>query len=260
MKRLLFLAALVAAPAAAQERDYCPERPGLNTPPCIIDKGRLSVETSLADWTLDRQGGDRDDQVLLGDTKLRLGLTDTVEAQLGWTPLGIDRARNGGLVDRRARVGDVTLGVKANLRHPDGEGFSIALLPYATLPVGRRPIGAGDWGAGVLLPISYALGDAVQLAATPELDAAMNEDGRGRHLAYSGTAGIGWKLTEALSLTGEGQVERDDDPGGHATHALAAVSLAVQVGKDLQFDLFGAAGLNHDTPDVQLYGGVAARF
>ncbi|WP_425230441.1 transporter [Sphingomonas sp.] len=259
-KWTILAAALIAGPALAQTRDYCPERPGLNTPPCIIDVGHVSIETSLADWTLARQGGDREDTVLLGDTKLRIGLTGAVEAQIGWTPLGIDRTRSGGSVDRQTRVGDVTLGIKANLAHPDGNGFSMAILPFVTVPVGRQPIGAGDWGGGVLLPISYSIGDTLQLEATPEVDAAVDGDGAGRHLAYSATAGLGWKLTNALTLTGEGQVERDDDPAGHETHALAALSLAVQAGKNLQFDVFGAKGLNKQSPDVEIYGGVAARF
>ena len=261
MKTLLLIVALfVAAPAVAQERDYCPERPGLNTPACIVDKGHVSVETSLADWTLDRQGGDREDRTLIGDTKLRIGLTDTIEAQVGWTPFGIDRQRSGGVVDRVTGVGDVTLGVKANLAHPDGDGFAIAVLPFITLPVGRMPIGAGDWGGGVVLPISYQLGETLQLEATPELDAAVDMDGDGRHLAYSGTAGLGWKLTDTLTLTGEGQVARDNDPAGHTTQTLAALSLAVQAGKNLQFDVFGAKGIGRDSPDVELYGGVAVRF
>lgn len=262
MKGLILLAALVAAPAIAQQRDYCPERPGLNTPACIIDVGHVSIETSLADWTLTKDSGMRDDQVLIGDTKLRIGVTDHIEAQIGWTPYGHDRQRDRatGAIDASGGVGDVTLGVKANLSHPDGDGLAIAVLPYVTLPVGGRAIGAGDWGGGVLLPITFALGRSVQLEATPEVDAAVDSDGDGRHLAYSGTAGVGLKVADAATLTGEVQVARDRDPSGHTTQALAALSVAYQVGKNLQLDLFGAGGLNRDSPDVEVYGGVAVRF
>lgn len=80
------LAALfLAVPAAAQDkpRDYCPARPGLGSPACTMDAGRVSVETSLGDWTLDRQGGDRTDTVLISDTLVRIGLMDNLEAQVG---------------------------------------------------------------------------------------------------------------------------------------------------------------------------------
>lgn len=265
---LLPFALLAAAPAWAQdkadakERDYCPERPGLNTPPCIVDKGHVSVETALADWTLDDQPDQRTDTVLIGDTKLRIGLTDTIEAQIGWTPYGHVRQRDKttGLVTGDGAVGDVTLGAKINLLNPDGDKTSVALLPYVSLPVGRSPVGAGDWGAGVLLPLSFALSDTMSLAATPELDAAVDQDGSGRHLAYSATAGLAFKLSKAVTLTGETQILRDDDPAGHTTQALAALSVGWMAAKHLQLDLFGAAGLNRDAPDVELYAGISRRF
>ena len=255
-------AALVASSAEAQARDYCPERPGLNTPPCIVDQGHASLELSFADWTLDDQPDSRTDTVVIGDAKLRIGLTDTIEAQIGWTPYGHVRERDkaSGTVSSVGRVGDVTLGAKINLANPDGDKTSVAILPYVSLPVGRTPVGAGDWGAGVLLPLSFSLSDAVSLAATPEIDAAVDEDGSGRHLAYSGTAGLAFKLSNALTLTSEGQWLRDDDPTGHTTQTLAALSLGWMARKDLQFDLFGAAGLDHAAPDVEIYAGISRRF
>ena len=261
MRWVLALSALLATPAAAELREYCPERPGLNTPPCIVDRGHVSVETAIADWTRDDQPDMRTDTVLIGQTVVRLGVTDAIEARAEWTPYGHQRTRDkaSGMVDRAGGVGDVILGVKASLLHPDGEGLSIAVLPQVTLPVGRAPIGAGDWGAGALLPISYSLSKSVQLETTPEVDAAVNGDGPGRHLAYSLTAGVAVEVGKA-TLSGELQVKRDDDPSRHTTPALAALSLAVKAGNNLQFDVLGAAGLNHDAPDVEIYAGIARRF
>ena len=257
MRFALLGLALVAAPAWAADRDFCPDRPGLNTPACTIDKGRVSVEASLADWTLDRQGSDRTDTVLIGDTVARIGVSDTIEARIGWTSFGHERERGGGTTNG---VGDVTLGFKVNLANPDGEKLSVALLPYVIVPVGKMPIGAGDWGGGVLLPVTYSIGDKVQLEATGEVEAAVDGDGSGRHLRYSGAGGLALDVTDTLTLTGEGQVERDDDPAGPETHVLAALSLAVKAGKRLQFDVLGATGLNHNTPDLRLAVGGAMLF
>lgn len=261
MRWALALLALLVTPAKAKLRDYCPERPGLNTPPCIVDRGHVSVETAIADWTRDDQPDMRTDTVLIGQTVVRLGVTDAIEARAQWTPYGHQRTRDrpSGAIDRAGGVGDVTLGVKASLLHPDGEGLSVAVLPQVTLPVGRAPIGAGDWGGGVLLPISYSLSKAVLLEATPEVDAAVNQEGAGRHLAYSLTGGVAVEVGKA-TLSGELQVKRDDDPGQHTTPVLAALSLAVKAGDNLQFDVLGAAGLNHDTPDMEIYAGIARRF
>lgn len=257
---LAALLLLGAVPATAQDRDYCPDRPGIGTPACTMAPGTVSVETSIADWTRDDQPGSRQDTVLIGDTLVRVGLSDAIEARVGWTPFGHDRVRDAAGVESANRVGDVSLGVKANLRNPDGSGLSVAALPFMTLPVGRTPIGDGDWGAGFLLPITHDLSDAVSLAVNPEVDAAVDGDGHGRHLAYSLAGGLAFKLNPAFTLTGEMQALRDRDPGGHATQALAALSLAWSATDDLQFDLFGAGGLNHDTPGARIYAGIARRF
>ena len=262
--RIALLAAALLVPAVAhaddQDRDYCPARPGLGTPACTMAPGQVSVETSLADWTLDKQGVDRTDTVLIGDTSVRIGLNDTIEAQVGWTPLGVVRERAGGAVNRATRTGDATLGLKANLRNPDGSGLSIAVQPFVTLPIGRAPVGAGGWGVGLVVPVTYDLSKTVNLEITPEVDAAVDQDGRGRHLAYSGVVGVGIALDDKLTFTLEDQLVRDEDPSGSTTQDLASASLAWMPRKTLQLDIGAVAGLDRNAPDVELYAGIARRF
>lgn len=257
-------ALLLLAPGAAwaddTPRDYCPARPGLGSPACTIDPGRVSVETSLADWTLDKQPGDRTDTVLIGDTLVRIGLTRDIEAQIGWTPVRFVRERAGGSIDRATRVGDATLGLKANFANPDGSGLSIAAQPFVTLPVGRSPVGAGDWGAGVVMPVTYDLSKTVNIQFVPEIDAAVNGSRRGRHFAASAVVGIGIQLSDKLTVELEDQLVRDADPGGKTWQDSAALSFAYKVRDNLQLDIGAIAGLNRDTPDFELVAGIARRF
>lgn len=239
---------LLALAFAAAARDYCPERPGLGTPACTIDPSGLSVETGLADWTIDHAG----DEIQMGDTLLRFGLSDHVEAQAGWTPLGFAGGRSG--------IGDVTVALKANLHNPDGSGFSIAVRPFITAPTGGAALGAGDWAAGLVVPASLELPNDISLELTGEIDAAADGDRHGRHLAISGVIGIGKALSDAVTGTLEIGVTQDDDPDGAATEVLASVSFGWMVTGDLQFDAGLAAGLNHDSPDLQLGIGVSRRF
>jgi len=197
---------------------------------------------------------------LIGDTQVRIGLTDTIEAQIGWTPVGFVRERSRGIVSRATRAGDVTLGLKANLANPDGSGLAVAVQPFVTLPVGRQPVGAGDWGAGVVVPLTFDLSKTVNLEIVPEVDAAVDQDGRGRHFAASTVVGLGFELTDKLTLEIEGQVLRDDDPAGKTTQGFASASLAYKASDDLQLDIGGVAGLNRDAPDVELYAGISRRF
>jgi hypothetical protein len=262
MKRLAVALMLLPTAAFADERDYCPARPGLGTPACTIAPGRVSVETSLGDWTREEDSSARSDTILIGDTLVRIGLTDTVEAQIGWTPFGHVRTRDriAGIVDTADRTGDVLLGFKANLHHPDGSGFSVAIQPFATLPVGRSPLGAGDWGAGVVVPISFDLSKTLSLQLSPEADAAVDQDGTGRHFAASGTIGLGVKISDAVSGTIELQALRDEDPSGATNQALASLSIGWMASDDLQLDAGAVAGLDRDAPDAEFYMGVSRRF
>jgi hypothetical protein len=264
MKVVLLTCLLIATPALAKDdlRDLCAERPGLDTPACTVDPGHLQVEIGLGDWALDRQAGSRTDTILLGNALARYGVGMSTEVRLGWTAYGHVRTRDRttGAVDRSSGTGDVTIGLKQNLSNPSGDGFSLALLPYATLPTGKNDIGTGDWGAGLLIPISFDLSDKVSWGTTPELDAAVNADGKGRHLAFGSAAGLAIELSERWSMSAEGEVIRDRDPAGHSTKALAGAFLAWKPKERLQFDAGVQAGLNRATARVEVYFGVAEKF
>ncbi len=260
---LLLPLAFAASPVAAQDlRDFCAQRPGLGTAACILDRGHLQIESGLGDWTLDRQPDSRTDTIAAGDAVLRYGLTGSLEAQLGWTAFGHVRERDRltGDVTRRSGIGDVSVALKQGVLHPDGHGLAIALLPFVTLPVGRAGIGAGDWGAGLLVPVTYDLSEAIQLEFTPEIDAAVDQDGDGRHLAFSGVIGATDKLGETLSATIEYQALRDRDPSGHQTQHLAGLSVGWLLQDAVQLDVGANAGLSHAAPDVELYFGISRRF
>ena len=259
---ILFAALAIGTPVlATDERELCPDRPGLGTPACTVDAGKLVLEIGLADWTLDRSPDSRTDSWVFGDLLLRAGLTPSLEVQLGWTTLGHVRERDRitGNTTSLTRTGDVMLALRQNLRHPDGSGFSIAAMPYATLPVGGAGVGAGDWGAGLLVPASFDLG-AVSLGLTPHVDAAVDADGDGRHLAYGSVVGLGFDVSEDVSAAAELSFTRDDDPGGRSTEALAGLSLGWQPDANSQWDVGVNAGLNRDSPDAELYAGYVRRF
>lgn len=265
MKRLWVLAigVMAAVPAnAADLRDLCADRPGLDTPACTVDPGHIQIEAALADWTHDKDPDTRTNTLISGDVLARFGIGQTTELRLGWTAYGRQREKDlsSGAIETMHRSGDATLGIKQNLMSPDGEGFSVAVLPSVTLPVGKAPIGNGTWSAGLILPISWQVSPDIHIQLTPEADAAANESGQGRHLAIGTTAGIDFALTKALDLDLEVQAIRDRDPSGDATTALAGASFAYQIGSDWQIDVGGVAGLNRSSPDIEAYCGIVRRF
>lgn len=251
-------------PRPAALRELCSERPGLATAACTVDPQHVQIELGLGDWTLDRNDEQRRDQVDLGEILLRYGLGTTTEVQLGWTAFGHVRTRDiaDGRISTAQGVGDVTIGVKQNLRHPaEGKtGFAMALLPFVTLPTGATEVGDEDWSAGLILPMSYKFSDSVSFAISPEIDAAADEDGQGRHLSYGAAMGFQLHVTEAVRLSPELQIVRDEDPAQSVTMSNVSLSLDVRVQKRTQLDIQAVAGLNRDTPDIRLLTGVTHKF
>ena len=232
---------LLAAGAANADdlRPLCADRPGLGTPPCTIDPGHALVELGGVDWTTEHDATSRTDTVVAGDLLVRYGLTDSLEAQVGYTAFGTVRVRDKltGKITHDSGTGDATVALKKNFVSPDGSGFSISAMGYATLPAGGQAIGAGDWSAGFLLPISYSLTDKLQLALTPQVSAEVDGDRNGRHLAYSNVIGLAYALTKKVTGTLEFQAIRDHDPGDHTTQLLASLSFGWQPQDDLQLDM-----------------------
>jgi hypothetical protein len=255
---------LAATPALAQgdEPRFCPNRPSLGSSACTTEPGKVQVELSGVDWQRDDTADSREDTVLAGDLLVRFGLGASAEAQIGWTGFGHVRTRDKttGAIDTVNGVGDIRLALRQNLQNPDGKGFSFGVEPFVTLPVGREPIGNGDWGAGIMVPVTYDLADKWNLAFTGQAEAAPDEDGDGRHFAYSGILGLGYDFSEQLTAVAELSLARDDESVNPHTEAVAAGSLAWQPRTGLQFDVLGTVGLNHDAPDFRLVTGGAILF
>lgn len=261
---VVILLGIAGAAQAEDLRDLCADRPGKGSPACTIDPDRLQAEVGLADWSHDRNRDSIEDDLLLGDMALRYGLGPSTELRLGWTAYGQVRVKDRatGMVSHDHGSGDVTIGLRQNLHNPDGSGFAIALQPFVTLPTGGHAIGAGTWGAGLVVPISYQLPSNIQLGLTSEIDAAPDEDRHGRHTAYSETLSISVPVTKSITGSAELWAMRDRDPSGHSSQSsfdLAAAWIPKEKGR-LQLDAGTYVGLNRQTPDIEAYVGVTEKF
>jgi hypothetical protein len=254
-----FFALALATPAHAQEEEaLCPDRPGIASGPCTVEPGRVHLELQI-DWSFQDDGEERVDTLLAGDALVRLGLDERTELQLGWTPYGHVRTRNASGVERSDGAGDVSVGLRRRM-YEQGS-YAAGLQATVTLPVGGSAIGAGDWGAELLVPMSLDAG-RVELLITPSIAAAVDEDGSGRHLAYGIAVGAGFSpfLSERLTAVLDLALYRDEDPAGHSTEALLGLALAWQLNPNLQLDAGAIIGLNADSPDLEIYVGGAKRF
>ncbi len=254
------------AAAAGDLRDLCPDRPGRLTPACIVDAGHLQVETAALDYTRTTTPADATDSFAVASTLLRYGVTQHLELIAGWTPFIHQRTRTfGGGVDRTDGVGDVTLGVKQSLLHPDGKGVSLALQPFVIVPTAKAALGVGSTVEGLVVPVTVALPGDFALGLSPEIDRIADQgaigSARGHHASYTMIGGVSRQfgtVNAGVELAGV----HDDDPTGRTTRATADVFAAYipKAHPSVQLDAAAYVGLNHDTPDVELIVGVSKRF
>jgi hypothetical protein len=260
---LAVLACASAAHAQEAARDFCADRPGKGSPPCVLDAGRFQAELGVADGAWSRGGGVSTNDETYGALELRLGLTSTVEGQLAWNAHERvhEKDRATGDAATAEGTGDVTFSLRWSLRNPGGDGVSVALQPFVSAPTGTGGIGDGTWLGGVIVPVSVPLNADWSLALSPEVSARPDADGTGRHVGFGGAVGVG-RSFGPLALGVELWADRDEDPSDGVTSASFDLTAAwtPASAKDLQLDASAYVGLNHDTPDLELAVGVAKRF
>jgi hypothetical protein len=249
----LIIAGFLAGPGqAAEQPPICADRPGKATGTCTAPAGHWQIETGLADWSLQKGGGERDTALVLGETTIKYGLTDSADVEVDVTPWQHSGGASG--------IGDVSLIYKQRLTSSDAP-LQVALRPFVKAPTAKHSLGNGKWEAGLLVPVGYAIPRSpFSIALTPEMDWAADADGHGHHAAMAEVAAIGWAASDRLNLSAELWGSWDWDPSRTTRQASADGSVAYLLGNDVQLDAGANFGLNRATPDVEIYTGVAVRF
>ena len=254
------LALSAATAATADEQPICADRPGKSTPACTVPAGDWQVETGFADWSLQKDRGERDTSLVLGETTIKYGLTGSSDLEIDLTPWQRATSSGRGFREIASGIGDVKLLYKQQLT-PGDAPLQVTLMPFVKAPTAKHRLGNGKWEGGLLLPIDYAIGkSAFSIELTPELDWAADGDGRGHHVAMEQVVSLGWQATDKLNLSAELWSGWDWDPSGTTRQASADGSAAYLLSNDVQLDAGANFGLNRATPDVELYGGVSVRF
>ena len=249
-----------AALAANDMEPICADRPGLSTPTCTVPTGMFQVETTFLGWSHDRSSGVRTDALAIGETALKLGVTDRLHVQIAVTPYSRVRTRENGNRETLSGFGDLGIAAKYRLTG-DGAPVQIALYPFLKLPTAKRLLGNGKVEGGILIPISYSIpGSELSLTLGPELALVADSVGSGHHLAGAQVVGLGFPLSPQLSASAELWAALDWDPAGTTRQYAASGSAAYLLSHDVQIDAGVNLGLNRFTSDVEIYSGLAFRF
>lgn len=255
-KRLLLACVLLCSAAAARAADedpICADRPGKATPTCTVPAGMVQVETGLADWSHDHSGGISVDELDLGATALKFGVTDRLHVELD-LPVYVD-IRHG-----PSGLGDSAVALKYRLTD-DSAPVQLALRPFVKIPTARHALGNGKVEGGVaFLADSTFAGSSAGWDVAPEVDLVADSDGSGYHVATAAAASVGVPLSSRVTVSGELWGAWDFDPAGTVRQYSIDGAVAWLLRKDVQLDAGANFGLNRNTPDLELYTGIAFRF
>ena len=246
-----------------QMRTFCTDRPTKSSLPCTVDAGHFQYEADAINWSYSHSGGVTTNTYLFTNPTLKLGLTNTIDAELNIAPA--ERIFTKGALGKSSvgGAGDLFLRTKFNLAGPEGGDFQLTALPFVKLPTAKPEIGNKAVEGGLIVPVSFGLPSDFTLLFDPEIDVLRNALNTGRHANFQSLA----NLSHALSSSITGYVELfgavNDDQSGTLKQASLdfAVSWVVldQV-PNLQLDIGANIGLTRDTPRIQAYSGISQRF
>ncbi len=248
----------------ADLRSFCTDRPTKSTSPCTVDAGHWQIESDLVNVTIDRSGGLDTTTWLVTNPTLKVGLTNTLEAELNIAPYEIVtvRDRASGVSTRMTGVGDLFAKLEWNLIGDDGGAVAFALSPFVKIPTASHGLGNGAVEAGMIAPINVNLPANWSLTIDPEVDLLENAAGDGRHANVSGLLSLSRPVSKQVTLSAEIWSDIDFDPVGRRTQYSSDFGAAwiPRAQPNLQFDCGVNFGLNRETPPAQIYLGVSRRF
>lgn len=236
----------------------CTDRPTKANAACTVLEGKLQLETDVINWTRNTDGGVRTDVIYYTNPYLKYGLGPHTDIEVNIAPYVTARTSVGGAHDTIGGVGDLYVRLKQGLSPSDSK-VQVALLPFVKAPVAKFGIGNRRWEGGVAAPIVFSLPQGFTLNFGPEIDLLADADRDGRHVQLIGVANLA-KSAGKATFYAELWTAQNFDPAATVRQYSADVAVAYLVGPTLQLDVGGNFGLNHFTPDAQVYVGLSTRF
>ena len=245
---------------AADLRSFNTDRPPKANSPYTVDAGHFQYETDLAVFGYGKTDGVQIRDWTVFDPTLKLGLTNTIDAELQVTPYESAVTQTGAVTTTRlAGVGDTFARLKINLLGDDGGAVALALLPYVKLPTARAGLGNGKVEGGVILPVSFSAPAGFTVIVMPEGDYLKNSAQYGYHGAFDFLVNVSHPLDKRWTVYSEIFTTQSLQTGEPTIYTLDA-ALTCALTAALQLDMGGNFSLNGVAPRAQLYTGLSQRF
>jgi hypothetical protein len=247
-----------AAACADDATPICADRPTKSNNACTVDPGTWQLETDLFNGTFQRERGVTTDLYLISNPTLKYGVAENWDVEANVAPYEVLRVHDAFGTRTLSGIGDLFLKVKYDAI-PEGD-VQLGFIPYVKLPTARDGLGNGAVEAGVNVPVNIALSDVWSLGFAPEFDALKDDIGNGPHFNTAQSVVVGYALPGDVTVNAELWGDWNVDPAGTVRQYSLDFALAKLLTKTLQIDGGVNIGLNRDTPDLQIYTGLATRF
>ena len=243
----------------ADMRSLSTDRSPKANSPYTVDAGHFQYETDLVVYGTGETGGVRTTSWTAPDPTFKLGLTNTVDAEVQVTPYQQVTTPAAGVSMRVSGWGDTVARLKANLLGDDGGPVAVALLPYVKIPTARRGLGNGSVEGGLILPISLSVPAGFTVVVMPEVDALKDATGAGHHAAFDFLVNVSHPLTRCWTLYSEVFTTQSTQASDKPVYTWDE-ALTFAITPSLQLDFGANFALNDAPPRIQTYAGLSQRF
>ena len=243
----------------ADLRSFSTDRPPKANTPYTLDAGHLQYETDLIVYGHGNTDGIRTDQWTLLDPTLKLGLTNSIDAELQLTPYQSSSTRGVMGSTSASGLGDTVARLKVNLLGNDKGPVSLALLPYIKVPTAPISLGNRAVEGGLIIPIALTAPGGFNVVVVPEGDYLKNSPTGGYHTAFDFLINVSHPLDKRWTLFNELYTAQPLKKG-YARAFTLDEALTCLLSPSIQLDFGGNFALDSVSPRIELYAGLSQRF
>jgi hypothetical protein len=240
-------------------RSFSTDRPPNANSSYTVDAGHFQYEADLAVFGYGNTQGTTTRDWTVIDPTLKVGLTNTIDAELQTTPYEALTTKTAAGQMSISGIGDTFGRLKINVVGDDQGAVSMAVLPYVKLPTARSGLGNGKVEGGIILPISFGVPDGFTVIVMPEEDFLKNTVGCAYHAAFDFLVNVSHPLNKRWTFYTEIFTSQYFESHDSPVYTLDE-ALTYALTPNLQLDCGGNFGLDHVTPRTQLYAGLSQRF
>jgi hypothetical protein len=246
-------------------RAFSPERPTRILNPFTVDAGHFQIESDFVNYIHSNNGDFRTQVYQILDPTIKLGLNNWIDFELLLVPYQNSTTRNrhtGEIVDSARGFGDTILKTKLNLLGNDGGSIALALAPWVKAPTAAPGLGNGIAEGGVALPVQFNLPADFTLALQTEVDALKDANDTRRYTNFVNIANLSHPvsfISKDLSASIEFYSSVGTDTYTPAVYTFD-VGVDYLILPNVQLDAGANFGLTRESPNLDVYTGITARF